>query len=67
MSDPFANPAIPKTRRAEPLQPDNPGQGTDAESDSEEGQDLKQTDKSSVSRQKGQLDNAIQNTTEGYD
>ncbi|MES2886587.1 MAG: hypothetical protein V4739_01115 [Pseudomonadota bacterium] len=67
MSDPLANPAVKKTRRAEPLQPDNPGRGTDVESADDDGQDLQQVDKTAVKRQKGQLDNAIQNTTEGYD
>lgn len=67
MSDPHANPAIKKTRRAEPLQPDKLGRGTDVESAAEEGQDLQQTDESAMKRQKGQLENALQNTRQGYD
>lgn len=60
MSDPQPVPGRRVPRRAEPLQPDRPAQGNDAESPAD-GSDA------TAGKQKRQSDEALKNVSEGYD
>jgi hypothetical protein len=55
-----------KPRRAEPLQPDNPGRGRHAEADTDAGTD-KEASRRAARQQEEQHDEAFDNVRKGYD
>lgn len=66
MSDPQPAPGRREPPRAEPIQPDLPGRGTDVESDKDR-PDTADEPADATKQRESQSDNALENVREGYD
>jgi hypothetical protein len=67
MSDPHGTPGVRRPPRAEPLQPDRPGRGDDRQPAGDNAGDASADSQEHLEKMRRQSDQAIDNTSTGYD